>query len=283
MVPDPQVLLGGLFIGALYGLSAMGFQFIMATTGEVCLAYGHLWAVAALLASTLLAIFVMPLWMIFLGLPAIGFVLGWAGHPARIWRRAGTAARSRAFFLATLGLALIIEDWGARLWPLPATALAWAPPPWQIAGVVLPPFKVLGVACVVALALALSMGLRQRRWGYALRAWDYGRGPTWLAGVDPCLTGRLALGLGLAIAGVAGGFLAFSYTISIQEGLTLTLRCLVIAVLAGVLSPWRVLAVALVIGVGEALVGHWAGAQWAPALSYLLLLAAAPMHRESAS
>jgi len=281
MIPDLQVLLGGLFMGALYGLSAMGFQFIMATTGEVHLAYGHIWAVAALLTATVLAAVAFPPWLLFLALPAAGFALGWGGHPARIWRRAGTPARSRTFFLATLGLALIIEDWGGRLWPLPATAFAWAPRPWQVAGLVLPPIKVLGFSCVVCLALMLSLGLRRQRWGYALRAWDYGRGPIWLAGVDPCLVGRLSLGVGLALAGMAGVFLAFSYTISIQEGLTLTMRCLVIAVLAGALSPWRVLVVALAVGLGEAMVAQWAGTQWSPAISYLMLLAAAPFYRKA--
>ena len=279
MIPDPQVLVGGVFLGALYGLSAMGFQLIMGTTGQVYLAYGHMWVAAALAVPGLLAMGFLPLPLVLVLLAAAGWAIGWWGHPGALWRGKGPS-HGRRFFLITLGLALIVEDVGARLWPLPSTAFTWAPPPVEWGSVTIPPVKALVLLLVATTAALLHAGLHRSRWGRALRAWDRGAGPIWVAGVDPRRLGRLSLGTGLAVAGAAGFFLSLSYTAAIQEGLAMTMRCLVVAVLAGRLSPWRVLAAGLGLGLGEALTAHWLGSQWAPLLGYLLLLALGPLRRQ---
>ena len=280
MLLNPQVLLSGLFLGALYGLAAIGFQLILGTSGQVYLAYGHLWVVAALGISSLMSWHHLPLPLMFLLLGCLGALAGALLHPGSIWQIARKQAHGRAFFLATLGLALVLEDVGAHLWPLPMTALAWAPAPITLGSVIVPPLKAMVLALVLITALIFTLFLKFHRYGRALRAWDSGNGWVWLMGIAPRRLGRLALSLGLGLAFVAGGFLSLSYTMTIQDGMGMTLRCLVLAVISGTLAPWAVMLTGIGLGMGEAWIGQLAGTQWSPLLGYLLLLVVLPLQQK---
>jgi branched-subunit amino acid ABC-type transport system permease component len=65
----------------------------------------------------------------------------------------------------------------------------------------------------------------------------------------------------------------------------MTIRCLVLAVAGGTLSPWTVLLAGVGMGVGESWIAYWAGAQWSPLLGYAWLLAALHLraHRRAAA
>ena len=277
MVPDVQTLGGGAFLGALYGTAAVGFQAILGSGGRVHLAYGHLCVGWALAISTILTLEVAPAGMLLTGMVAASALAGWALHPVTLWRGDHSAERARSFFLLTLGAAFLLEDVGGRLWPLPGTALFWAPPPLLWRGIALPPAKLALVGAGIGLALGMHVYLRKGRWGRALVAWNRGTAPVWLVGVDTGRLGQTATALGFAVCALAAGFLAFSYTVSIHEGMVMTVRALVLAVLGGTLSPLRVFGLGVGLGVGEAWIGQAAGLRWGPVLGYALLLGLPPV------
>jgi len=277
MTFDPQILLGGLFLGSLYGTAALGFQLLLGAAGRVHLAYGHLWVAGALGLSTLMARCDLPLSASFAVLVAAGGLAGWLFHPGVLFRGALTEERARSFFLVTLGAALMLEEAGARLWPLPGSALVWAPPPLVVAGVALPPAKLALVGTGICVAAGFHIYLRRNRWGRALVAWNRGAAPVWFVGVDTGLLGRRAAALGLSVCALSSAFLALSYTVSVREGMAMTVRCLVLAVLGGTLSPLGVLGAGVGLGIGESLVGHVLGLRWGPALGYVGLLGILPV------
>ncbi|MCF8062493.1 MAG: hypothetical protein K9M82_08260, partial [Deltaproteobacteria bacterium] len=151
-------------------------------------------------------------------------------------------------------------------------AMAWAPPPVVWGEVILPGAKLVLLAAALGTGLGLHLYLKCGRWGRALMAWGRGDAPVWIVGVDPGVLGRRAAAMGFAVSALAGGFLALSYTVSIREGLAMTVRVLVLAVLGGTLSPLAVLGLGLGLGVGEAWVADALGMRWGPALGYGLLL-----------
>ncbi len=277
MILDPRVFLGGLFLGSLYGTAAVGFQLILGATGRVHLAFGHLWIVWALAFSSVTAQGTVGPVAVLTAMTACGWAAGWVFHPGRLFRERLTGERARSFFLVTLGAALILEHAGGRFWPLPGTALAWAPAPLFLGRLAVPPAKLGLLASGLCLAVGFQLYLRKSRWGRAFVAWDLGREPVWLAGVDTAALGRRAVALGVAVSALAGGFLALSYTVSIQEGMAMTIRLLVLAVLGGTLSPLGVLGAGMGLGVGEALLGQVLGLRWSPALGYVLLLVILPV------
>ncbi|MFO7784333.1 MAG: ABC transporter permease subunit [Thermodesulfobacteriota bacterium] len=274
---DLQTLLGGLYLGALYGTAAVGFQVVLGSSGRVHLAYGHMWIAWALLLSSVHVVGSVPLPAVLPVMVAAGWFVGWFLHPVVLWRGPLSNERATSFFLITLGAALVIEDAGSRLWPLPGTAMAWAPEPFVLAGVTLPRAKLALMGAALITSLGVHLFLKRNRWGMALRAWDRGRAPVYLAGVSPESLGRRAAGLGFALSALAGGFLALSYTVSIREGMAMTVRALVLAVLGGTLSPLGVLGLGMGMGVGEAFVGQVLGMRWGPAVGYGLLLFLLPV------
>lgn len=272
-----QTLLGGLCLGALYGTAAVGFQVVLGSSGRVHLAYGHMWVAWALVLSTMHELTSMPLPAVLSVMVAAGWFSGWFLHPAALWRGPLSGEGARSFFLLTLGAALVIEDAGSRLWPLPGTAMAWVPPPVMLGGVALPGPKLALLGAALVTGLGVHVFLKHNRWGKALKAWDQGRAPVCLVGVSPESLGRRAVALGFAVSALAGGFLALSYTVSIREGMTMTIRALVLAVLGGTLSPLSVLGLGMGMGIGEALVGQALGMRWGPAVGYGLLLFLLPV------
>lgn len=276
MWPDFQTLSGGIFLGSLYGTAALGFQLILGASGRVHLAYGHVWVFWALGSTTLLSCFSLPLSILLPGMVGAGMLSGWGLHPGFVWRGRFTGDRARAFFLLTLGAALVLEDMGGRLWPLPGTALQWAPQSLWLGEVAVSPVKTALLAVSIILALSVRLYLRKSLWGKAFVAWDRGRAPVWLVGVDPVALGRRVAAIGFAVSALAGVFLALSYTVTVREGILMTVRCLVLAVLGGTLSPLGVLGLGIGLGVGESWIAQLAGMRWGPALGYGMLLLALP-------
>lgn len=272
-----QVLLSGLLQGSLYGLAGAGLHLIMAATGQVHLAYGHLWVAAGLAAAAL----------IHAGLPlgpaiaAVAFAWAagaWALHPKALWEGRPAADGQRSFFLATLGMALIIEDIGGRLAPLPVSALDAAPRPIEIAGLVIAPARAATLALLALLCVGLVVFLRTNRWGLALRAWDGGTGPLWTVGVDPAGLGRRLMAICLGLAGLAGGLLCLGHSLAIQEGMAMTMRCCCVAA-AGGFGLGAILAAGLGLGLAEAVVGQVCGTRWMAIVPVVLVVLMLHMRR----
>jgi branched-chain amino acid transport system permease protein len=272
-----QVMLSGVLLGSLYGLAAAGLNLFMAASGRVNLAFGHVWMLAALAVSALLALGFMPP-ALAVGAVALAWAAAaWIAHPGRLWTARNDGGAQRSFFLVSLGLALVMEDAGQRLAPLPVTALAMAPPPFQAAGMVMSPVRVAACVLLVFWAAVLAAFLRFNRWGKALRAWDHGDGPLWVAGVNPVGLGKRAMALSSGLAGLSGALFCFGYTVGAQEGMAMTLRCLCVAAAAGGIDPLRVMAAGLGLGLAEAVVGHAVGSQWMAIVPCALLLLIVPL------
>jgi branched-chain amino acid transport system permease protein len=273
-LPHPQVLANGLLLGALHGCAAMGLQFMLGTTGRVHLAYGHVTVVAALAGTGLAMQATLPLWGAALCVALLAAAVGAGLHPSRLWSSSRVGAHAeRAFLLVGLGAALVLEDVGHLFWPLPVASLGPGATPWRLAGIVLAPAKLTALAAALSLAGVVWLFLTRTRNGKALRAWQGGAGMVQLMGASPPRLGRQAMGLGFGIAGLAGAMLAVTQVVSVQEGMALTVRWLCLAILAGALSPWRVLAGGALLGAGEGGLGQICGTQWGAAWWYGLLLA----------
>lgn len=272
MIACLQITLGGLFIGAWYGLAAIGLQFILGTTKKVHLTYGHLCLLAALAMSSLPGLLGWsPVFLI----PALAlsfFCLGWLAHPRALFSKLNRGGSQRSFLLVSLGFALVFEDIGSRIWALPSGLLITRATPWHLGSLTIPVIKSGTFAAGLAGALTLTLFIRKSLWGKAFRAWETAGSEIALVGVDQAGLGKKAMAIGFGFAGLAGALLALSYPVSIQEGLDTTLKALCLAVIAGTLAPLRVLGVGLLLGVGEGWIGMLAGSQWSPVLSYAIFL-----------
>jgi branched-chain amino acid transport system permease protein len=274
-----QITQGGLFIGSLYGFAAIGLQFILGTTKKVHLTYGHICLLSALITSSLLGRFEFSPIILIPGLALAFSYFGWLAHPGPLFSKPKWGATQRPFLLVSLGFALVFEDIGSYIWALPSCSLYSSATSLRLGELLIPLTKLVSFVLCFSGALLLSIFVKKSLLGKAFRAWETAESKIALLGVDQAGMGKKAMAIGFGFAGLAGAFFALSYSVSIHEGLDMTIKALCLAVIAGTLSPLRVLGLGLLMGVGESWIGMLIGSQWSPVLSYTIFLFILKMRR----
>lgn len=129
------------------------------------------------------------------------------------------------------------------------------------------------VSSLVMVAL-LQLYLSRSFVGRAIMAVAQDREALRLMGVDPVRVKRIAFGLSLATASLAGAFLIIIQPVQPSVGRDYLGRVFAICVLGGMTSFPGMLAGAVLIGVVESLTATFYGPSWAPAVAFGFLLLA---------
>jgi branched-chain amino acid transport system permease protein len=122
----------------------------------------------------------------------------------------------------------------------------------RIAGFAIPLIRLASVALAFAILTGLHFFLAKARWGRAIRATAEDWEAAALMGIPVGRTYLLAFALGTALAGIAGGLVSVSYSISPSIGVEWTLKALIVIVLAGLGSLFGSFAGGIVLGLAEA-------------------------------
>ena len=145
-------------------------------------------------------------------------------------------------------------------------------PTWHL-GVVGMPLRML-VPCVVSLLLiaALQLVLTRTFIGRAIMAVAQDQLALRLMAIDPIRIKRIAFGISIATASLAGAFLIVIQPVEPSVGREYIGRVFAICVLGGMGSlPGTVIA-AMLVGIVESLTSTFYGPSWAPAVSFGFLL-----------
>ena len=135
------------------------------------------------------------------------------------------------------------------------------------------PLRMAVPFCVsAALALCIWLFLSRTFPGRAIRAVAQDATALRLAGADPTSVRRLAFGIGVASAGLAGALLIVIGPVEPAMGRLYIGRVFAIVVLGGMGSFGGTLAAALLLGMVESLTATLAGPSWAPAVAFGFLL-----------
>ncbi len=140
-------------------------------------------------------------------------------------------------------------------------------------GIVDLPLRML-VPCLVALALfsAIQLIITRTFTGRAIMAVSQDQLALQLMAVDPIRIKRIAFGLSIATAAVAGALLIIIQPVEPSVGREYIGRVFAICVLGGLGSMPGTLIAALLLGVVESLTATFYGPSWAPAVSFGFLL-----------
>ena len=135
------------------------------------------------------------------------------------------------------------------------------------------PLRIL-VPCVVSLLLigALQLLLKRTFIGRAIMAVAQDQLALKLMGVDPIRIKRIAFGISIATASLAGAFLIIIQPVEPSVGREYIGRVFAICVLGGMGSLPGTLVAAMLIGVVESVTSTFYGPSWAPAVSFGFLL-----------
>jgi branched-chain amino acid transport system permease protein len=264
----------GILLGGLYALFAAGLSLIFGVMRVVNLAHGDLAILTAFLALLVVdATGVNPLLTLVLLIPAM-FALGYLLQRLLVNFTLGRDPLPP--LLVTFGLAVIIqnallegfsadsrgldagriEDTSLRL--ADRLAVGW--------------FPVLTFAVAVAMLVALQLLLTRTQLGRGLRSTSDDQETAQLVGINNRHLYALAMGIALAMAGVAGVFVGIRTTFGPLDGPILLIFAFEAVVIGGLGSLWGTLAGGVVLGVAQS-IGAQISPGWAVLAGHLVFLA----------
>jgi branched-chain amino acid transport system permease protein len=170
--------------------------------------------------------------------------------------------------LVTFGLLLIIEDgvqsfWGKTNYSLPAPAALASS--IDLFGHAVPAYRIAVIVVGAAVALGLTLWLRYSRAGLFVRAASTDPTTTAMQGVNTDALSGFVVGLGTALAGLAGVVAAPFLSLSPAMSSDVIIDSFVVVVIGGLGSLAGAFVAAMVLGLVQAL-----GAVWLPDTAVLL-------------
>jgi branched-chain amino acid transport system permease protein len=257
-------LFNGLVYGALLIVMCSGLALIYGLRRVVNFAHGSLYMLGAYLGYSLASH--SNFWVALLVAPAIMAVLG-----VLLDRYGFRLLQDRdplSVVLVTFGLLLVIEDlvqsvWGKSNLSLPAPAALNMSV--DILGTPVPAYRLGVIAVGAAVALGLSLWLRYSKVGLFVRAASTDPTTTAMQGVNTDLLSAGVVGLGTALAGLAGVVAAPFLSLSPSMSSDVIIDSFVVVVVGGLGSLAGAFVAAMVLGMVQAL-----GAVYLPDESVLL-------------
>jgi branched-chain amino acid transport system permease protein len=142
----------------------------------------------------------------------------------------------------------------------------------EVAGMLLSVPKLWGFFAALLTAVAIYWFFQKTRTGRAIRATSLDREAASLQGINQYKIYNLAVGIGTAVAGIAGVSLVPFYNIFPSVGVLFDIKCFIIVVLGGLGSMGGALLGGMIIGVIENVGAQFMAATWTEAIVYGLFL-----------
>ena len=271
-----QQLILGVLVGGLYGLAAAGLSLTFGVLRVLNVAHGEL-----LMLGGYGTFWLFTLWKIdpFASLLAVApamFALGALLYVAlfQFVVRAHEEARIKNSLLIGFGLSLVLHALAIQLWTADERSVttAYSGAVLRLGPFAVPWLRLSSLLFAFAILAALHMFLSETRWGRAIRATAEDWEAAALMGIPVGKTYLLAFALGTALAGVAGGLVSISYSISPSIGIEWTLKALIVIVLAGMGSLFGSFAAGILLGLAEAMSVVFVGGPYREVIGLILFL-----------
>ncbi len=257
-----ETVISGLLTGVMYSLVALGFVLIYKASGVFNFAQGVMALFAALTLTGLMNEYHVPVWgaipLTILVMIALAFVVEWA-----ILRRL-VNQEPIVLFMATLGLAYILEGLGDIVWGpdvkvldlgLPEGANNWLLDNFNI---YIERIEILAAATAAILVAVLAIFFQRTRTGRALRAVADDHQAALSVGISLSAIWVIVWSVAGIVALVAG--IMWGAKSGVQFSLSLiALKALPVLILGGFTSVPGAIVGGLIIGVGEKLAEIYAG------------------------
>jgi branched-chain amino acid transport system permease protein len=269
-----NAIVAGLLLGGFYAAVTVGVSISFGMLDVVNIAHPAFIIVGSYIAYIVnAALGLDPILTAVVVLPAF-YLLGQAVYQVfylSFEKRGEEALRGLAFFFGLLFITevVLILTFGVDYRYVQATYIG---PTWRI-GFVDFPLRML-VPCVVSLLLvaALQLFLSRTFIGRAITAVAQDQQALRLLSVDPIRIKRIAFGISIATAALAGAFLIIIQPVEPSVGREYIGRVFAICVLGGMGSlPGTVIA-AMLLGIIESFTATFYGPSWAPAVAFGFLL-----------
>ena len=232
-----DIAIGGLLLGGIYALIAMGLSLQYGVARVLNIAHGEFIVVGAFGTFTLYTVFgINPLVCLAIIGPII-FIIGFLLHRTLFHQLSIKAPNPGAFeassLLATFGLLFIIQNLVLMGWGADFRAYSYLNFGVDIWGAIFSANKLVILGFAVGIGLAFYLFLARSRIGKAIRAAAQDPATASLMGVNINRVLAICFGLGALMAGVAGVLLSMRVPLNPAMGLQYTLIAIIVIVLGG--------------------------------------------------
>ena len=232
-----DIAIGGLLLGGIYALIAMGLSLQYGVARVLNIAHGEFIVVGAFGTFTLYTVFgINPLVCLAIIGPII-FIIGFLLHRTLFHQLSIKAPNPGAFeassLLATFGLLFIIQNLVLMGWGADFRAYSYLNFGVDIWGAIFSANKLVILGFAVGIGVAFYLFLARSRIGKAIRAAAQDPTTASLMGVNINRVLAICFGLGALMAGVAGVLLSMRVPLNPAMGLQYTLIAIIVIVLGG--------------------------------------------------
>ena len=270
-VMNVQMLLDGIFIGAVFALAAYGLALVWGVMNVKNLAQGDFVIMGGYLAFSLYHVGVGPI----IALPIVAsvmFVFGWISYLLIIKR----VIDNDMFvsLLATFGLSLFLQQVMNLIYgPEVQTIDSKFPIATMFDGfVTVPMAKVVSLLLAGGFAALIVVFMKKSRTGQAIRATAQDARAARVLGINTDRIYAFTFSLNAAICGVAGVLVSIIWVLQPFYGIVYSLRTFAIVTAAGLGNLPAVIGVSFVLGWVEQYAGIIMGAEWQIAAAVMVLL-----------
>jgi len=237
MVTILDIVIGGLLMGGIYALIAMGLSLQYGVARVLNIAHGEFIMLGAFATWALYTAFgINPLISLVIVGPLI-FIIGFLLHRTLFRSLLKSSPSLPAFegssLLATFGLLYIIQNIAIIIWSSASRGYTYLASPVNLWGAVFAANRLVTLGFAVGIGLAFYIFLARTRLGKAIRAAAQDPATAGLMGVNINQVLALCFGLGAVMAGFAGVLLSMCFPIQATMGLGYTIIAIIVVVLGG--------------------------------------------------
>lgn len=254
-----QTLIGGVSLGAIYALVALGFSLVYRTMGLVNFSHGNVVMIGAYIASTFYLSAKLPFAL------AMVIALAVTGLIGVIIERVLRPLENKDFdlmLIGTIGFGIVLEALAILIWGATGRAVRSPVPsaPLDIAGIKIRTYDLVVLAIAAAATLLLMVFLQRTKRGAAMQAVAMDHEAATVVGIHVGRSNAIAFMLGAALAALAGGLVGPLLYVNPTMGATLGIKGFAGAILGGFGSVPGAIAGGIAIGVLDSFAaGHFQG------------------------
>ncbi len=268
-----QLMVNGLFLGAIYALAAIGFVLIHNVSGSVNFSHGALVLLGTYLGVMYVDIASVSMWLVLvlvaLTMVGIGMLLELVAF------RPLEGKPFVAVFISTLALGLIIAQVILLVWgPRPRAGTALVRGQLTVGSVTVPNQGLIILGLTLAVVAAQWVMFHRTRIGIRLRATADDSVTASMMGIRTGRNRLLVFGIAAALAGVAGVLIApLSFVDPSRGGIDIMIKIYIAVVIGGFGSEVGAAAGGIVLGLAEVLTAGYLSATYRDVIIYSLLIA----------
>ena len=266
-----QVILEGIFVGAVFALSAYGLALVWGVMNIKNLAQGDFVIMGGYMALTLSQANV-PLPLILLIVIVTMFMYGWIIYVGMIRR----IINEDMFvsLLATFGLSLLMQQVMNLIYGPEVQTIDLHMPNWDYFDnmVTVPSSKILSLVLAALIATAVVIFMKKSRTGQAIRATAQDPRAARVMGIDTDRIYAITFAFNSALCGAAGVLVSIIWVIQPFYGITYSVRSFAIVTAAGLGNLPGVIGAAFGIGLVEKYTGVIIGTAYEVAAPVTMLV-----------